>query len=310
MQVQTVDLKLLRVFETIIQCGGFALAQSALGLSSSRISEYMSQLETRMGVRLCERGRGGFRLTEDGIHLHEAAQRLLGAVETFRVESDSLGKQMRGVLRFGMVEATLSDAGCPVVAAIRSFVAVAPDIRLHVVIDTTAGMEHRVLDGSLDLAMGPFPGRNSALHYKMLYREEQMLYCGPHHPLYSCPPGAAQSEEIRRSKLVARAYLGGAETTILKIPAAAATADNVEGRAMLILSGSYIGFLPSHYANPLEREGLLKRVNPDRLQTRLEFKIIRRRGRQVPRTVQTFLDSLIAASKQRETTNALSRVPA
>lgn len=300
MQVQNADLKLLRVFETIIRCGGFAPAQSALSLSGSRISEYMSQLETRMGVRLCERGRGGFRLTEDGIHLHEAAQRLLGAVETFRLESDMLGKQMRGALRFGVVEATLTDAGCPVVSAIRSFVAMAPDIRLHVVIDTTAGMEHRVLDGSLDLAMGPFPGRNPALHYKTLYREEQVLYCGPRHPLFSCPPGARQSEEIRRSKLVARAYLGGVETTMLRIPAAAASADNVEGRAMLILSGSYIGFLPSHYADPLEREGLLKCVNPDRLRTRLEFKIIRRRGRQVPRTVQSFLDSLVAAGRKRE----------
>src|ERR1700680_543661 len=78
MQVQDTDLKLLRIFETIVRCGGFAAAQPILNIGASSISEYMSQLETRLGLRLCERGRAGFRLTEEGAELHAAAQRLLG----------------------------------------------------------------------------------------------------------------------------------------------------------------------------------------------------------------------------------------
>ena len=300
MQVQDADLKLLRVFDTIIRCGGYAAAQSTLNLSGSRISEYMSQLETRVGVRLCERGRAGFRLTEDGSQLHEAAQRLLGAVDTFRLESGMLSKQLRGTLRFGVIEATLTDEQCPLLPAIRSFMRVAPDVHLQIVMDTTAGMEQRVLDGSLHLALGPFPDQVSGLDYKALYREEQLLYCAAPHRVYSCPPGPRQLEEIRRSKLVARSYVGRQELTLLKIAEEAASADNVEGRAMLILSGNYLGFLPSHYANPWEQSGLLKRINPKRFRTHLEFKIIWRRGPQAPRAVQSFWDHLVSAGQQRE----------
>ncbi len=52
MQVQDTDLKLLRIFETIVRCGGFAAAQPILNIGASSISEYMSQLETRLGLRL------------------------------------------------------------------------------------------------------------------------------------------------------------------------------------------------------------------------------------------------------------------
>jgi DNA-binding transcriptional LysR family regulator len=293
MQVQDVDLKLLKVFETIVQCGGFGAAQSTLNVSSSRISEYMSQLETRVGVRLCERGRAGFRLTEDGAQLHEAAQRLLGAIDTFHMEAAGLRKQLRGTVRFGVIEATLTDEQSPLLPAIRSFVRVAPEVHLQVVMDTPAAMVQRVLDGRLHLAVAPFEEKVPGLEYRALYHEEQFLYCASPHPLYSCPVGARQSEEIRRSRLAARSYVGGRELSLLQIGEAAASVDNVEGRAMLILSGNYVGFLPPHYAHAWEQGGLLRRVKPQRLRTQLEVKIIGRRGHQPARTVQSFLDHLV-----------------
>lgn len=300
MQVQDVDLKLLRVFDTIVRSGGYSAAQSALNLSGSRISEYMSQLETRMGVRLCERGRAGFRLTEDGVQLHDAAQRLLGALDTFHMESSTLRKQLSGVLRFGVIEATLTDDQSPLLPSLRSFMRVAPEVNLQIMMDSPTGMEQRVLDGSLHLALGPFSERVPGLEYKTLYREEQILYCASPHPLYSCPAGLRQDEELRRSRLAARSYLGGQELTLLQIVKAPTTVDNVEGRAMLIFSGNYIGFLPPHYAKPWEQSGLLKRINPGKLRTQLEFKLIWRRGPPPARVVQSFMDHLVSAGQQRE----------
>ena len=61
-QLHDVDLKLLRVFATIVKCGGFSAAQAALNAGPSTISEQMSHLETRLGVKLCQRGRSGFHL--------------------------------------------------------------------------------------------------------------------------------------------------------------------------------------------------------------------------------------------------------
>ena len=65
-RISDLDLRLLRVFQAVAECRGLAAAELRLGITRSTISTYLADLETRMGVRLCERGRGGFELTEDG----------------------------------------------------------------------------------------------------------------------------------------------------------------------------------------------------------------------------------------------------
>ena len=70
------DLRLLRLFATIVEAGGFTAAQTQLNISQSRISGMMADLEARLGMRLCQRGRVGFRLTDKGRVVYEASRRL------------------------------------------------------------------------------------------------------------------------------------------------------------------------------------------------------------------------------------------
>ena len=65
-RLDNIDLRLLRVFVTLVEAGGFADAQVALNLSASTLSTHLAALERKLGGRLCERGRGGFRLTPFG----------------------------------------------------------------------------------------------------------------------------------------------------------------------------------------------------------------------------------------------------
>lgn len=71
------DLKLLRIFISVVRHQGFANAQRELNLSTSAISTYMSQLEGALGIVLCHRGRGGFSLTSKGELFHQETLRLL-----------------------------------------------------------------------------------------------------------------------------------------------------------------------------------------------------------------------------------------
>lgn len=79
--VQGIDLRLLHIFVTIAQCKGFSAAQAHLNMSQSAISASMASLETRLGYRLCERGRRGFHLTEEGKLILESAQDLFSSLE-------------------------------------------------------------------------------------------------------------------------------------------------------------------------------------------------------------------------------------
>ena len=74
-----VDLRLLRVFAEIVRCNGFSAAQASLGMTQATISAHMRHLEDRLGVRLCERGRSGFYLTNEGKQIHSAVLDLFGS---------------------------------------------------------------------------------------------------------------------------------------------------------------------------------------------------------------------------------------
>src|SRR5581483_6920367 len=61
-QVSDLDLRLMRVFKAVVECGGMAAAELELNIGTSTVSRHVKDLETRLGLRLCRRGRGGFAL--------------------------------------------------------------------------------------------------------------------------------------------------------------------------------------------------------------------------------------------------------
>jgi len=85
------DLSLLRVFATVVECGGFSAAQLALGMPQSTLSSQMTTLEAQLGERLCHRGRGGFRLTPAGQVAYEAIGRLFASLAQFQRDVAGLG---------------------------------------------------------------------------------------------------------------------------------------------------------------------------------------------------------------------------
>ena len=58
-QISDTDIRLLRVFRSVVECGGMAAAELELNISTSTISRHIKDLETRLGLTLCRRGRGG-----------------------------------------------------------------------------------------------------------------------------------------------------------------------------------------------------------------------------------------------------------
>ena len=85
MALDSLDVRLLRIYVTIVEAGGFAAAQGELNLSLSTISNHISALEGRLGLTLCQRGRSGFRLTEEGRAVYEEAKRLFGSIDQFDI---------------------------------------------------------------------------------------------------------------------------------------------------------------------------------------------------------------------------------
>ena len=78
-----------------------------------------------------------------------------------------------------------------------------------------------------------------------------------------------------------------------------AQVNDQEALALLILSGRYIGFLPSHFAQPYVDQGLLRRVRPDRFRYGTDFFAVTKGYPKPPRIAQVFLDCLCQAHKEQ-----------
>ena len=120
-KIQDVDIKLLRIFQVIAECGGFSLAQAKLNLSQSAISTYMSQLETRLGMRLCERGHGTFKLTDDGRAVLKANEKLFASLENFRTELAESQDKLLGELRIGFIDNSVTHPDNRICKTIKKF---------------------------------------------------------------------------------------------------------------------------------------------------------------------------------------------
>ncbi|MBF7731534.1 LysR family transcriptional regulator [Pseudomonas sp. N040] len=292
-QLRDLDLQLLRLFVRVAECGGFSAAQGELGIGQSTISTQMAKLETRLGFRLCERGKAGFSLTPKGAQVLQATYRLLQAIDLFKDEARDMADKLLGELRIGLSEALDSQVLQRVAAAIGRFRRRNQAVRIELISAVPAELERRLLQDQLQLAIGYFAGNQSALDYQPLFSEQQALYCASGHPLF-------QREQISREDLagcdlVYHPYRSITATQPLQTRQSSAHCEQVEGSLAFILSGAHIGYLPEHIAAPWLASGQLRALLPAQLGFRVQFHLANHRGRHPGDAQRALVEDLLAA---------------
>ena len=292
-----VEMKLLRVFSAVVECKSFTGAETSLGVSQSSISIAMSQLEGRLGLRLCERGRGGFQLTEVGQTVYQSTQRLFRAVEQFKADLGELHGSLRGTLHLGIIDNTITDSRSPVSIAIEKINQRAEnDIQIDITIDIPAELQKQVLDGRLHVGIGPFLNKISGLVYTHLYDEEHLLCCSRNHPLFNHDSRSPPKGGFRDIRLVARSDLNKDDVKAMSLKGPATIVDNVEAQTFLILSGAYIGFLPKHYAAKWIEADELRPLLTDKSQQVLPFDMIIRKTTLRTPVLKAFIECLMESA--------------
>ncbi|MDA9722037.1 LysR family transcriptional regulator [Luminiphilus sp.] len=292
-QLHDSDIKLLRVFHVIAECGGFSAAQARLNISQSAISTQMAQLEGRLGCRLCERGRGHFELTEDGITVLEASEKLFSAIENFRGDvAEGLGNLI-GELRLGLIDNTVTHEDSRIRDALDAFYKEAPEASLSIYVGGARELEQQLLDGRLHLAIGLFHHQISSIIYAPLFDEEHRLYCAVNHPLYDIPDAAIEDDALRSSQYVSWGYVEEQHGWEPPFEFSKTVASPfLEGVVYMILSGRFVGYLPAHYAEFWVQRGQMRPVFPSRLRRSFQFSVIRRRAGRQSHLTRVFLKHL------------------
>lgn len=290
-QLHDLDLQLLRLFVTVVQANGFSAAQGELGLSQSSISQHMARLETRLGYRLCSRGKSGFRLTAKGEALLKATRALLEDIETFRNRANGVAGRLLGEVRIGISEALDSAVTLRLGQAIGRFRQRDESVKLELVSATPAEMERLLLQQRLDLAIGYFSSTHGAFSYQPLFNETQSLYCASGHPLFS--RAQVRAEDLQALDRVEHPYRFMKDPEPFTGSRSSARSEQVEGALAFILSGRHVGYLPRHFAAPWVERGLLRALDPG-LDFDAPFMLARHRAQVPGDAQQAFEQDLLA----------------
>ena len=131
MEMPVQDLNDLYYFSAVVDHGGFAAAERALGIPKSRLSRRISALEAELGVRLLQRSTRRFAVTDVGTSVHRHAQSMLAEAQAAREVVDRLSAEPRGSVR---VSVPVSMAQQQMPKLLPEFMALYPKVRVQLIV--------------------------------------------------------------------------------------------------------------------------------------------------------------------------------
>jgi DNA-binding transcriptional LysR family regulator len=144
------DPRRVLTFRVVAHERSFSRAAEQLSLSQPSVSHQVAQLETEVGLRLLDRGRGGLRLTDAGTVLLEHADYVAWRLEMADTQISALAQERRDQVRLGAFPTALT-AFVP--AAIGRLRSADPSASVLLSEVTPSGLKPRFLGGEFDLAI-------------------------------------------------------------------------------------------------------------------------------------------------------------
>lgn len=259
-QLADIDLRLLRVFKTVVEAGGFTAAELELNLANSTITNYISDLEKRLDMRLCYRGRSGFSITEQGQIVYDATLELLTAIENFRYTVNRSHNRIIGSLHLGIAEHMLGVHNAGITQGLDYFFQKAPEVKIRITTLSSEEVVNELFNNRIDIGITVLTRDYPELKRLDLFEEQMLLYCAKGHPLFDADlPLTHKTLQgyrfVESPRLLPDREIHPDVRTWNK----QAKAHHQEARASLVLSGHYLGFLPSHLVSCW---GLNERLKP------------------------------------------------
>ena len=269
------DLRLLRIFVAVVEHGGFAAAEKSLGVTRSTISIHMSNLESRMKLTLCLRGRGGFSLTEDGQAVYRAVINLFDSLDDFSLLVGTLGKELSGELVILCAEQLDSARQKKMAEVISQIHDSAPN--LHIVFDSDAisNIEQALLKDKAHIGIFPGYQQIEGLRYTPLFSEPIYLCCSHQHPFFDRVDNDISDDELATTPAIHPGIdidLAGKEQ--LKKLNLAAKSYQFDTRKAMILSGKYIGYMAQSFIQSELNQGEIRIIQPSTLTYQFNLSLV------------------------------------
>jgi DNA-binding transcriptional LysR family regulator len=272
------DLRLLRIFKSVVDHGGFSAAEAALGVTRSTISVHMSNLEARMKLKLCLRGRGGFALTEEGQAVYHATMGLFNTLDDFSVFVASVGKTLGGelvILCSDQLDGAKQQQLAKVIQKLHDH---SPDLHLVLDGDTIANIEKALLKDKAHIGLFPDYQHIEGLEYQTLITDPIYLCCAAQHPFFNLVDSHISAADLAAAPAVHPGIdidpKGRKQLEQLNL---AAKSYHFDTRKTMILSGRYIGYLPQSNIQKELNNGDIRIIKPATLKYQFNLSMVNKK---------------------------------
>lgn len=169
------DLNDLYLFAQVVAHGGFAAAGRAVGISKSKLSRRVSDLEARLGVRLIQRSTRRFAVTDIGQEYYRHCVAMLVEAEAAQEAIDRSRSEPQGIVRVSCPPALVCFQVGDMIAR---YMAANPRVTVH--LESTSRRVDLISDG-IDVAIRVrFPPIEQTDHVmRVLGESEQRLVASP-----------------------------------------------------------------------------------------------------------------------------------
>ncbi len=169
-------------FLKTVEYGSFTKAAESLSYSQSGISRMIADLEKEWEVSLLERGRGGVRLTSDGITLLPYVKRLCTEYDSLQRQVDEMKGLQTGLIRIGTLT-SVATHWLPNI--IRKFHEDYPNIEYELISGEYIEVEEWILEGRVDCGFLRLPAHPD-LETIFMERDELLVILPENHKLADC----------------------------------------------------------------------------------------------------------------------------
>jgi len=295
-------LQSMRVFQQVVEEGGFAAAARKLGLATAVVSRLVSDLEQHLGVRLLQRTTRSLSLTQAGESYLERLRAILGEIEAAEAMVQDQTRDMSGTVRVLAPPVVATHMLAP---AVVGFQREHPNVKVDVQVEDSP--DPAVHEYDLAVVSG-VANIDPAFIARTLVVSQSVFCASPAYLAHHGEP--ATPEDLQRHRLL-RLRLPGVRPGPLQLldpshgdrvvqleVAPVLTANHTDTLLRATLEGGGISSQPIDLVAPLLKEARLRRVLAPWITARLSLRAVMPSRKFMPSRTRAFLDYLMEHARR------------
>ncbi|GAB6100536.1 LysR family transcriptional regulator [Halanaerocella petrolearia] len=205
------NLRQLRIFKQVAKTGSMSKTADQIYITQPAISQTISNLENKLGVKLFERLNHKLVLTHAGKILLKYSKKILILVDEAHNNIEDIANMKQGKLKIG-ASMTIGTYLLPDI--INSFNNKYEGITINLIIDNTSVIEDKILNNDIDIGLVEGPTTTADINIDSFFADKLILISSPEHKWAT--KGIITADEIGEESFIMREKGSGTREVIEK----------------------------------------------------------------------------------------------